>query len=202
MAKGHTGNAFSTDFTSMFSGLDTPKPVSKEEPAKVEKKEEKPAKAPEKKVEPKVEKKNEVKPVAPKRTEAPKKETKEPVTRKNLKNEIAAERGEVYITIYFKASDDRDYLKYKAKELDLKTSTFFWNLVEEDVKKIEKGKINITDDLHTEFKSSAVSYSTSIKLTNEQKQLLNRYSVKHRLSLQKYCAMIINQARLADPDWI
>lgn len=203
MAKGHSGNAFSTDFSSMFNGLSNA--PAKKEPKAV-KEEVKPAKAPSpakktENVEKKEEKKTETKPATKKETKPVVKKEETAVTPKNPKSILAAQNGEVYITIAFLSLEDRDYLKFKSKELGITTSEFFWTLVEDDIKSTQLKKFDSNDEKHQEVKTAATAYTTSIKLKNEQKAVLPRYAVKHRLPIKKYTAYIVNKARLSDADW-
>jgi hypothetical protein len=205
MAKGHSGNAFATDFTAMFNGI-TSEPEADSEVIKEEPTQEK-APAPAKKAETnkreKTEKKTvEVKPAPKTDTKLVEKNDQPTVAPKNPKSIVAAQNGEVYITIALLSIEDRDYLKFKAKELDLTTSEFFWSLVENDVKNITNNNIDLTDEIHQEVKHSPLAFTTSIKLKNEDKKALPKYAVKHRLPVKKYSAYLVSKARLSDADWI
>ncbi len=130
------------------------------------------------------------------------KESNTTVTKvKNPKSIIAAQNDEVYMNVFMVSQEERDYLKFRSTELEMSTSQFFWSLIEADGEKIKNRSIDINDQAHADFKLLKMPVNTSVKVKTEQKALIKKYSVRHRLSVQRYCAFIIHQAILNDDEW-
>ncbi len=226
MARAQKGNAFSTDFTSMFSSINDNQEHSQNEPQKEtdfsNKKstldKESPIKSSPVKEETEeanknkkqtIEIKKDVINVENKESELIKSKESSPQnilkpvseTVKNPKSIIAAANNETYINVYMTSRDDRDYLKFKSTELDMSTSDFFMSLVKNDSEKIKERKINPNDTNHEEFKKLDLAVSSSIKIKIDEKPILKKNSVRHRLSVQRYCAYIIHEAFVNDLEW-
>lgn len=211
MAKGHSGNAFSSDFTTLFSGIAPEtssikeveeKPITEPEATKnsSSKTKEKQTVAKPKKKEVKKEKAVPT-PTPVKESSITKAVESQPQVIKNPKSLIAAANNEVYINVYMTSKDERDYLKFRSTELDMTTSEFFMSLIKSDSDMIKANKVDYTDQKHIDFKQQNLSVSTSIKVTNDIKNTIKKNAVRHRLSAQRYCAYIVQQALENDADW-
>ncbi|SDB55439.1 hypothetical protein SAMN02910298_02845 [Pseudobutyrivibrio sp. YE44] len=208
MAKGHSGNAFSTDFTGLFAGLPSEEKPSKENDvenkmAPTPKITNKPSAAKTKPVETKASGKPiETTPKeAKKEISKPQAKVETPVALKNPKSIVAAANDEVYMNIFMVTQEERDYLKFRSTELDMSTSDFFVSLIQADTEDIKAKKIDLSDEKHAEFKGLSLSVNTSIKVKTDIKQQIKKNSIRHRLSVQRYCAYIIHQAILNDDEW-
>ena len=170
MAKAHGGNAFSTDFTSMFNNIAPTKSAEKKKNDA-----ENIINNSSKTKEPSIKLKNQDNAELTKDISKPQNKADETIIKSesttkikekaapkdegkiiNPKSKKAAENGEVYQTISLTSTDARDYLKYRSKELGLKTSDFFWQIVEEDIEKIQNKKINPMDEEHQQIKTATL----------------------------------------------
>ncbi len=220
MAKGQSGNAFNTDFTTLFSGIptDNKKTESKviEPIVQIPPKNENNTQAipkPEKKNEP-VKKSAEndnnlIKTPSPEvdvipEPQTPSKPENNTITTaavKNPKSIIAAANNEIYMNIFMITHEERDYIKFRSSELEMSTSDFFVSLVDEDTEKIKQKKLDLNDEGHINFKALSLTVNTSIKVKKEIKKQIKQNSIRHRMSVQRYCAYIIHQAFLNDDEW-
>ena len=104
-------------------------------------------------------------------------------------------------SIYLLDEEDRFYLQFRSQSKHLTMTEFLWKLINDDIKETNKHKFDLSDELHSKFRSVNLHVNTCVKATKSEKDSIMIPSAMHRLKPTRYIAYVVYKARLSDENW-